>query len=78
MKEMSLIIAIKMELNHFFGGREEEEALFCEMDGGNGPCLRLLSPPGISYTVSVYIGDLEVLVLCCIESYGDDCLSFTF
>lgn len=48
------------------------------MDGGNGLCLHLLSPPGISYTVSVYIGDLEVLVLCCIESYGDDCLSFTF
>lgn len=48
------------------------------MDGGNGPCLLLLSPPGISYMVSVYIGDLEALVLYCIESYGDNCLSFTF
>lgn len=50
-----------MELNHLFGERGVEETLFCEMDGGNGPCLLLLSPPGISYMVSVYIGGLEAL-----------------
>lgn len=55
-------MAIEMELGRLFGERVVGEALFCEVDGGNRPCL-LLSPPRISYEVSVYIGDLVALVI---------------